>query len=109
VLVLDALSSLETGELGHRHVARLASMLDDVDLDALAERTEGYVGSDIEAVCREAATVAVREHVEAPESDAAEIYLRSDHFEAALEEVDQGRDDRTDQFDGTLSGRGRDG
>ncbi|MFB6205545.1 MAG: CDC48 family AAA ATPase, partial [Haloglomus sp.] len=29
-------------------------LADDVDLDALARRTEGYVGADIEAVCREA-------------------------------------------------------
>ncbi|ERH01898.1 MAG: ATPase of the AAA+ class, partial [Halonotius sp. J07HN6] len=45
-------------------------LADDVDLDALAERTEGYVGADIEAICREAATVAVRDHVTAADTDA---------------------------------------
>ncbi len=65
---------------------------DDVDLDALAERTEGYVGADIEAICREAATVAVRDHVTAADTDADtpvdELYVTADHFEQAVEEVD---------------------
>ena len=66
-------------------------LADDVDLDALAARTEGYVGADIEAVCREAATVAVRDHVTAADTDETpvdEIYLTDDHFEQAFEAVD---------------------
>ncbi|ESS07729.1 MAG: AAA family ATPase, CDC48 subfamily [uncultured archaeon A07HN63] len=67
-------------------------LADDVDLDALAERTEGYVGADIEAICREAATVAVRDHVTAADTDADtpvdELYVTADHFEEAVEEVD---------------------
>ncbi|MFH1073398.1 MAG: AAA family ATPase [Nanoarchaeota archaeon] len=35
--------------------------LKDVDLNKLVEKTEGYVGADIEAVCREAAIIALRE------------------------------------------------
>jgi transitional endoplasmic reticulum ATPase len=38
---------------------------DDVDPDALAERTDGSVGADVEAVYREAAQIAVREYVHA--------------------------------------------
>jgi transitional endoplasmic reticulum ATPase len=71
-------------------------LADDVDLDALAARTDGYVGADVEAVCREAATVAVREHVHATaageDSDVESIELTADHFEQALEEVDAGGD-----------------
>ncbi len=37
----------------------------DVDLNALAERTDGYVGADIEAVCREAAIMALRKDIKA--------------------------------------------
>ncbi|AGB36902.1 CDC48 family AAA ATPase [Natronococcus occultus] len=63
----------------------------DVDLDTLAEETEGYTGADIEAVCREAATIAVREHVErettGEDSDVEAIELTADHFERALEEI----------------------
>ena len=67
-------------------------LADDVALDDLAARTAGYVGADIEAVCREAATIAVRDHVTAAATDenaaVDDIYLTADHFEQALEEVD---------------------
>ncbi len=46
----------------------------------LAEKTEGYVGADIEAVCREAAIMALRKDIKAKEITAA-------HFEEALEKV----------------------
>ena len=63
-------------------------LADDVDLDALADDTEGYTGADVEAVCREAATIAVSEHVHAgEESDAESIELTAEHFEEAIEEV----------------------
>jgi transitional endoplasmic reticulum ATPase len=63
-------------------------LADDVDLDALADRTEGYVGADVEAVCREAATAAVREFVDAGAADVDGIVLTADHFERALAEVE---------------------
>jgi transitional endoplasmic reticulum ATPase len=62
-------------------------LAEDVDLDRLAERTEGYVGADLAAVCREAATAAVRDHVTGG-TDPEEIVLTADHFERALEAVD---------------------
>ena len=69
-------------------------LADDVDLDALAERTEGYVGAEIEAICREAATIAVRDHVTAADTDEEtpvdDLYLTAAHFEQAIEEVDAG-------------------
>ena len=46
----------------------------------LAEKTEGYAGSDIEAVCREAAIFALREDIESKE-------ITSKHFEKALDKV----------------------
>ena len=46
----------------------------------LSEKTEGYVGADIEAVCREAAIMALRADIEAKE-------ITSEHFESALEKV----------------------
>ena len=42
-------------------------LADDVDLKKLAEETEGYVGADIEAVCREAAMLTLRDNMEAEE------------------------------------------
>ncbi|MFB6270565.1 MAG: CDC48 family AAA ATPase [Halobacterium sp.] len=65
---------------------------DGVDLDDIAARTEGYVGADVEAVCREAAQIAVREYVTAVQDgdDPAldSVVVTRDHFEQALETVD---------------------
>jgi transitional endoplasmic reticulum ATPase len=66
-------------------------LADDVDLDAVAAETEGYVGADVEAVCREAATAAVREHV-ATGSAVDDIVVTAAHFETALAEVDPSGD-----------------
>jgi transitional endoplasmic reticulum ATPase len=43
----------------------------DVDLKKLAEKTEGYVGADIEAICREAAMLTIRKSSEAKEVSAS--------------------------------------
>jgi transitional endoplasmic reticulum ATPase len=64
----------------------------DVDLDALAARTEGYVGADVEAICREASAHATRSYLEAaddgdPKDVEALVVTRSD-FEAAVGTVD---------------------
>ncbi len=54
--------------------------LKNVDLKKLAELTEGYVGADIEAVCREAGMLALRDSM-----DAKEIAMK--YFEDALGKV----------------------
>ncbi|MBI2208087.1 CDC48 family AAA ATPase [Candidatus Woesearchaeota archaeon] len=54
--------------------------LKNVKLEDLAKKTEGYVGADIEAICREAAIFALRESI-----DAKEINLK--HFDKAMEKV----------------------
>ncbi len=51
-----------------------------VDLMELAELTEGYVGADIEAVCREAVMLAMRENIDAE-------YVERRHFMEALKKV----------------------
>ena len=40
-------------------------LADDVDLEKLAKETEGYVGADIEAVCREAVMLTLRNNMDA--------------------------------------------
>jgi len=70
----------------HTHDRPLAPA---VDLDDLAARTEGYVGADIEAVCREAAAAAVREFVDEG-GDVEGIVLTAEHFEAALADAETG-------------------
>ena len=83
-------------------------LADAVDVDELVERTDGYVGADIEAVCREAATIAVREYVRATASGEAasvdEIELTMDHFEQAVEEVDSSPGSETREFEEPAEG-----
>ncbi|RLG90838.1 MAG: AAA family ATPase [Candidatus Hecatellales archaeon] len=55
-------------------------LAEDVNLEKLAEITEGYVGADLEALCREAALTALRENI-----NAQKVYWR--HFEKAMETV----------------------
>ena len=43
---------------------RKMPLAEDVDFDRLADLTEGYTGADIEAVCREAAMLKLREKLE---------------------------------------------
>jgi len=52
----------------------------DVTLDELARKAQGYSGADIEAICREAAMNALREDV-----DATEVTRRD--FDEAMERV----------------------
>ncbi|MFW5929616.1 MAG: AAA family ATPase, partial [Halobacteriota archaeon] len=71
---------------------RGAPLADDVDLGSLAERTEGYTGSDIEAVCREASMAAMREFIEGVEPDDIEtavdnVRITTEEFDEALENV----------------------
>ncbi len=67
-------------------------LAEDVDIDELAEQTEGYVGADIEAVCREAAMAASRELIntvdkgDIPES-VKNARISMQHFEDALDAV----------------------
>ena len=75
-------------------------LADDVDLDELARRTDGYVGADIEAVCREASMAATREFINSvsPEdtgTSVGNVLVTMDHFEQALGEVRASVDEET--------------
>ncbi|MGI0128910.1 MAG: ATP-binding protein, partial [Thermoplasmata archaeon] len=60
--------------------SRKMPLADDVALADLAARTEGYVGSDLAALCREAGLTAIRESLKASKVTKA-------HFDAALKQV----------------------
>lgn len=68
---------------------------DSVNLEDLAERMEGYVGADIEGICREAAILALRENMD------AEI-VTMEHFEKALTKARPSVDEDTIQFYETI-------
>jgi transitional endoplasmic reticulum ATPase len=75
-------------------------LADDVDLDALARRTEGYVGADIEALTREASMAASREFITSvgPEEigdSVGNVRITMAHFEQALDEVGPSVDEDT--------------
>jgi transitional endoplasmic reticulum ATPase len=55
-------------------------LADDVDLEELAGMCDGYVGADIESLCREAAILALRKDMGAEE-------VKKEHFMKALESV----------------------
>jgi transitional endoplasmic reticulum ATPase len=52
----------------------------DVDLKAIAKQTDGYSGADLEALCREAGMVALRENLEASK-------ITAKHFAKALKMI----------------------
>ncbi len=71
----------------------LEEKLRDIFTTWLAERTENYTGADIEAVCREAGMLAIREAIkpgmskEEVKEIAKKIRITKEHFKKALEKV----------------------
>jgi len=74
-------------------------LVDGVDLDALADETEGYSGAEIAALCREAALVAIErvadEHGAAANDHADDIAITRSDFDAALASVRPAADARS--------------
>lgn len=64
-----------------------------VDLTELARMTDGYVGADIEAICREASIMALREVItpgmerEKAKEVSTSITITMDHFDSAMTRV----------------------
>ncbi len=68
---------------------------EDVSLDSLADRTHGFVGADVNALCKEAAMKAVRRYLpdlttedEIPQEIVEKMEVMSDDFEEALKEIE---------------------
>jgi transitional endoplasmic reticulum ATPase len=59
------------------HTAKIPN-IEDVQLEELSELTEGYVGSDLESLCREAVMLAMRENL---------VTVGMDHYREALKKV----------------------
>lgn len=65
----------------------------DINLDDLAKKAEGYVGADIEAVCREASMLALRELIkpgmtrEDAKKLSGQLVLTKVHFERAFQNI----------------------
>ncbi|MFD1563054.1 AAA family ATPase [Haloarchaeobius amylolyticus] len=82
-------------EAGRREILEVHTrgmpLADDVDIDAIARRTHGFVGADLDAVASEAAMAAIRDR---PVDDAERHEwnrnptVRKAHFDAALASVE---------------------
>ncbi len=55
-----------------------------INLEELAQETEGLAGSDIEVICREASMIAIRESVRA-EGDKSKLQVSKKHFNLAID------------------------
>ncbi len=71
-------------------------LAEDVNIDELAKRTEGYTGADIAAVCNEATMLAIREYILSRAKDKKDIdkedmkknlKVRMKHFEEAMRKI----------------------
>jgi transitional endoplasmic reticulum ATPase len=62
---------------------------EDVDLDVLADETDGLTGSDIEASCRRAAMESIKTFVEGgdPERDPVDMRINMPQFRTAIEDM----------------------
>ncbi|MCG2769723.1 MAG: CDC48 family AAA ATPase [Anaerolineae bacterium] len=70
--------------------AALAQAGQAVDLEALADQSEGLMGADIETICRQASMLAIREFLEQNEGqqpDYNRFQIAMHHFRAALREA----------------------
>ncbi|MFT4343197.1 MAG: CDC48 family AAA ATPase [Candidatus Woesearchaeota archaeon] len=78
IVLLGAPDEKAREEIFKVHTSKMP--LKGVDIKLLSAQTEGYVGADIESICREAAMLALRENM-----DTKEIGMK--HFEEALKKV----------------------
>ncbi|WP_148414410.1 CDC48 family AAA ATPase [Haloferax sp. KTX1] len=67
-------------------------LADDVNLDKIASKTDGYVGADLEALAREASMNASREFIRSVEKEdigesVGNVRVTMEHFEDALDEI----------------------
>ncbi len=72
------------------HVKNMA-LDDDVDLEKLAKKTEGYSGADIEALCRKSGVIALQENIKIEK-------ISKRHFEEALNKINPSTTPQTKEY-----------
>ncbi|KAJ8598420.1 hypothetical protein CTAYLR_007646 [Chrysophaeum taylorii] len=87
-LVQIPLPDVDSRKSVFKAALRKAPVDPDVDLDKLAEATDGFSGADIAEICQRAAKNAVKDAVDAEnrgdQPDAAVPYIAKHHFEASM-------------------------
>ena len=76
IIFTDAPNAWERLEIFKVHTKNMP-LAKDVNLKLLAQKKSGYSGADIEAICREAGMLALRENIKAKE-------VKKKHFEEAM-------------------------
>lgn len=79
-IIATTIPDLKSRELILKIHTRNMPLASNVNLSYLAKNTEGYVGADIEAVCREAALIALRKNIKSRQVEMA-------NFEEALTKI----------------------
>ena len=72
------------------HVKNMA-LENDVNIESLAKRTEGYSGADIEALCRKAGVIALHENIKIEK-------VSKRHFEEALNKINPSTTPQTKEY-----------
>ncbi|MEM2320801.1 MAG: CDC48 family AAA ATPase [Candidatus Bathyarchaeia archaeon] len=92
-LLYVPLPDLETRKEILKIHLRKKPLADDVDIDDLAKRTEGYTGADLAAICNTAVMFAIREHImgnkttEETKRKLGDLKVYKRHLEEALKRV----------------------
>jgi transitional endoplasmic reticulum ATPase len=92
-LIYVAPPDLETRKEILKVHTRNKPLADDVDLNKLAELTEGYTGADLEALCNTASMIAIQELIskypdpEEAKKHVEELRIEMKHFEKAMRKV----------------------
>ncbi len=79
-MIMSSVPDQESRKEIFRIHTRDMPLSEDISIDELAMLTEGYVGADIEVVCREAAILALREDIDTNK-------VLKVHFEKAMQKV----------------------
>ena len=58
-------------------------MAPDINLEVMAQKTEGLAGSDIEVICRESAMIAIRAFIKT-EDKKSKLKITKQHFDMAI-------------------------
>lgn len=74
---------------------------DDVDIATLVEKSRGWSGADLKALCTEAALIAMRE-VHDLDQDSDEIQVRMHHFSSALQQHTQNKGNQSSEYSALL-------
>lgn len=62
-------------------------LADDVNLEALAAKTDGYTGADLAGLVKQASMFALRQSLNSGNTTVDDLCVRQQHFEEALKQL----------------------